>query len=229
MKYRRKCYEEVEAIQWDGENLAEFIRFTRPGESVCAVISASARGLTFRVASETHLIQFGDWLTRDPSGQVCLVSREHFEQSHTSAEIVPIPALLYCPFCREQHVDEGEWVEHPHHTHLCASCARTWRVEPYCYGLLAVPVPEENRQTILLALAELSLRRPGWLQHLQETAQLFFGEKMFEGFRETSAVTAEPKQACSYCGSTAGFHGGSCVACRRDHVTGQSDPQTGPT
>lgn len=50
----------------------------------------------------------------------------------------------------------------------------------------AVSVPEEHRQSILLALAEMSLSRPGILQHLRETSKLFSGEKLFDAFRETS-------------------------------------------
>jgi hypothetical protein len=50
-----------------------------------------------------------------------------------------------------------------------------------------VTIKEEERQTILLALAELSLRRPGWLDHLECIANKFNGPSMFKSFRETSA------------------------------------------
>lgn len=50
-----------------------------------------------------------------------------------------------------------------------------------------VTIEEEERQTTLLALAELSLRRPGWLDHLERIADKFSGRKMFDGFRETSS------------------------------------------
>ena len=50
-----------------------------------------------------------------------------------------------------------------------------------------VKVSEEERQMILLALAELSLRRPGWLFALGRVADTFHGCEMFVGFRETSA------------------------------------------
>ena len=48
---------------------------------------------------------------------------------------LPRPALLFCPFCRAQHIDVGEWATRPHHKHLCAVCGEVWRVEPYCYGV----------------------------------------------------------------------------------------------
>jgi len=51
---------------------------------------------------------------------------------------------------------------------------------------------EESRQTILLAIAELSLRRPGWLYHLGQIADEFDGREMFDGFRETSADIIDP-------------------------------------
>lgn len=52
-----------------------------------------------------------------------------------------------------------------------------------------VKVFEEDRQMILLALAELSLRRPGWLFTLGRVAGTFHGREMFDGFRVTSADT----------------------------------------
>lgn len=59
---------------------------------------------------------------------------------------------------------------------------------------LNVTVPEEERQSILLALAELSLRRPGWLDHLGHVADRFHGREMFDGFRETSADIVTPRE-----------------------------------
>jgi hypothetical protein len=47
---------------------------------------------------------------------------------------------------------------------------------------------EEERQAVLLALAELSLRRPGWLEFLGDAADKFDGREMFNGFRATSGA-----------------------------------------
>lgn len=49
----------------------------------------------------------------------------------------PFCALLFCPRCQKQHVDEDEWKYRPHHTHLCLHCKFEWRVEPYCVGVSA--------------------------------------------------------------------------------------------
>lgn len=54
-----------------------------------------------------------------------------------------IRALLFCPRCKSQHVDEGEWVKRSHETHRCVdrivrtqtdahSNAVTFFVEPGC-------------------------------------------------------------------------------------------------
>ena len=40
---------------------------------------------------------------------------------------VAIPMILTCPSCNARHVDKGEFVTKPHHTHSCQSCGLTWR------------------------------------------------------------------------------------------------------
>lgn len=62
------------------------------------------------------------------------------------AEAGPMAALLWCPFCNIQHIDEGEWATRPHHTHLCHACGEKWRVEPYFYGVEAPPQAACNSQ-----------------------------------------------------------------------------------
>lgn len=59
---------------------------------------------------------------------------------------------------------------------------------------LNVTIEEEERQSILLALAELSLRRPGWLDHLGRVADKFHGREIFDGFRQTSADLITPDE-----------------------------------
>jgi len=39
----------------------------------------------------------------------------------------PIQMLLWCPTCKERHVDEGEFAAKPHHTHACQACGMVWR------------------------------------------------------------------------------------------------------
>lgn len=35
--------------------------------------------------------------------------------------------VTHCPDCGLLHIDEGEWFERPHKTHLCAGCKHLWR------------------------------------------------------------------------------------------------------
>lgn len=51
----------------------------------------------------------------------------------------PLPALLFCPMCHRQHIDEGIWQRRLHHRHRCLACGFEWRVEPYCVGVLRPP------------------------------------------------------------------------------------------
>lgn len=39
----------------------------------------------------------------------------------------PIPMLLWCPSCKERHIDEGEFSTKEHHTHACQHCGLVWR------------------------------------------------------------------------------------------------------
>jgi hypothetical protein len=43
----------------------------------------------------------------------------------------PIPMVLHCPSCGEQHVDAPEpasgWTNPPHKSHLCHGCGEVWR------------------------------------------------------------------------------------------------------
>lgn len=45
-----------------------------------------------------------------------------------------IPMLLWCPECRERHIDEGEFATKAHHTHACQHCGHCWRpaIVPTC-------------------------------------------------------------------------------------------------
>lgn len=42
----------------------------------------------------------------------------------------PIRALMWCPKCGLQHIDEGEWATREHKTHRCVGeggCRHEWR------------------------------------------------------------------------------------------------------
>jgi hypothetical protein len=51
-----------------------------------------------------------------------------------------------------------------------------------------VDLDESQRQAVLLALAQLSISRPGWLIMLREIAEQFCGASMFDKFRTTSGL-----------------------------------------
>jgi len=57
---------------------------------------------------------------------------------------------------------------------------------------MTVDLDEEQRQMILLALAELSLRRPGWHAALGDMASQFCGREMYDAFRKTSDDIVPP-------------------------------------
>lgn len=45
----------------------------------------------------------------------------------TSVEDPPVPMLLFCPACKGQHLDEGEFATRRHATHACQHCGMVWR------------------------------------------------------------------------------------------------------
>lgn len=48
----------------------------------------------------------------------------------------PIPMIICCLSCGQQHVDEGIWATKPHRTHLCKYCGLEWRPAPvYTVGV----------------------------------------------------------------------------------------------
>jgi hypothetical protein len=52
---------------------------------------------------------------------------------------------------------------------------------------MTIEIEEEDRQTILLALAEVALSRPGWNDVLGEIAAKFGGLDMFAEFKRLKA------------------------------------------
>lgn len=44
---------------------------------------------------------------------------------------VPVPLLLYCPCCQQQHIDAPNpgrgWENPPHRSHECQNCGLIWR------------------------------------------------------------------------------------------------------
>lgn len=42
-----------------------------------------------------------------------------------------VDTRIDCPKCKTPHIDEGEWANRAHRTHLCVKCAHDW--QPYRY------------------------------------------------------------------------------------------------
>ena len=57
----------------------------------------------------------------------CIADTFHLSRAEPTQPAAPIPIRIHCPECHELHVDEGEWVTKPHHTHSCQACGHTWR------------------------------------------------------------------------------------------------------
>jgi transposase-like protein len=38
----------------------------------------------------------------------------------------PIPMILFCPMCKERHIDKGKFAVQPHKSHSCQGCGFTW-------------------------------------------------------------------------------------------------------
>lgn len=52
----------------------------------------------------------------------------------------PEPAILHCPECGVQHVDDGEWATRVHRTHQCQACGHEWRPCEYpTFGVAGLP------------------------------------------------------------------------------------------
>jgi hypothetical protein len=44
----------------------------------------------------------------------------------TELRAQPIPMVLHCPNCKQQHLDVGEWRMRAHRTHLCLHCQQSF-------------------------------------------------------------------------------------------------------
>lgn len=42
-----------------------------------------------------------------------------------------VKAMLFCPSCGNQHIDEGESATEPHETHKCLNCQAEWKPFPF--------------------------------------------------------------------------------------------------
>lgn len=52
------------------------------------------------------------------------VQKHEFEREF--GEEGTVPMILFCPN-GHRHIDEGHFLEKPHHTHACQTCGIVWR------------------------------------------------------------------------------------------------------
>jgi len=75
-------------------------------------------------------------------------------------------------------------------------------------------------------------RKPEHVQRAREILALEYQDQLAiigELLAEREELEDEhDEEGCKWCGHTH-FYGGSCVKCGRDRVTGQHDPEFGPT
>jgi hypothetical protein len=68
--------------------------------------------------------------------------------------IDPERLVLFCPRCRAQHEDFGEWAERPHRTHRCLFCEHEWRPFPWTTTGVALKAPPgEPKPALVVPLA----------------------------------------------------------------------------
>lgn len=74
----------------------------------------------------------------------------------TIAEKQPIPMVLFCPACGEQHIDKANWESPPHRTHLCQVCGHLWRpASVYTEGVAEVPLGTSDTRPAIRGRATL--------------------------------------------------------------------------
>jgi hypothetical protein len=69
--------------------------------------------------------------------------------------------VTHCPRCKILHLDEDEWYDRKHKTHLCLNCGETWR--PFNYPTRGVrPMWTLDEVRTLLGNLEKFAEETGW-------------------------------------------------------------------
>ena len=86
-----------------------------------------------------------------------LIEKQRAELAELAAADPPLvrTALLWCPFCRKQHIDEGVWRTKPHRTHRCVDdadgkgCGREWTLDERIFGVrIEMPAAEPTDEEL---------------------------------------------------------------------------------
>lgn len=75
--------------------------------------------------------------------------------------MTPIRALIWCPKCGRQHIDEGEWATRVHKTHRCVGedgCGHEWTP---LEGAATVGVAKLER--VIVTFDSISPKNPGYI------------------------------------------------------------------
>lgn len=56
--------------------------------------------------------------------RIFVARMEIWQRFHDTGPVISIPMILFCPYCRTQHIDKDTRVHSSHH---CTSCNHTWR------------------------------------------------------------------------------------------------------
>jgi hypothetical protein len=74
--------------------------------------------------------------------------------------IAPERMVLFCPDCRSQHEDLGEWAERPHRTHRCLFCEHEWKPLPFTTVGVATPAGQDEDVPSLIVPHSIFERMP---------------------------------------------------------------------
>jgi transposase-like protein len=53
-------------------------------------------------------------------------------------------AVMHCPICKKQHIDEGIWSKRLHLKHLCLHCGHIWELPNYVFGVSELTEDDEK-------------------------------------------------------------------------------------
>lgn len=86
---------------------------------------------TGMVNAESADIDYSEWYlkchTPHPIKKVTSMAVVFVLEMTSGAPFYTFPMILHCPECGGRHIDEGEFLTKPHHTHACQHCGFVWR------------------------------------------------------------------------------------------------------
>jgi hypothetical protein len=107
-----------------GEESAPGLVWQRPATTALAMLERAALGnLKEEVCGDWRLSCSGEWARAALAQLFALLA--------AAEAAAPIPMVLHCPRCDQQHIDAPVpaigWTNPPHRSHLCHGCGCIWR------------------------------------------------------------------------------------------------------